>query len=113
MSNSYSHILRLRNRSFQAAYRNGTLNWAFRKLGSWQVSQYNVDMSQIGDRAVNEDMKTAQPLDSSWRYTELWPKAKRKARDLSFTRMFVLPVVFGVFAIVAVMLVIWAIDILM
>ena len=68
-------------------------------------------MSQIGDRAVNEGMK-AQPLDSSWRYTELWPKAKRKARDLSFTRMFVLPVVFGVFAIVAVMLVIWAIDIL-
>jgi len=68
-------------------------------------------MSQIGDRAVNEDMK-AQPLDSSWRYTELWPKAKRKARDLSFTRMFVLPVVFGVFAVVAVMLVIWAIDIL-
>ena len=69
-------------------------------------------MSQIGDRAVNEDMKTAQPLDSSWRYTELWPKAKRKARDLSFTRMFVLPVVFGIFAIVTVMLVIWAIDIL-
>tara|TARA_B100001029_G_scaffold88104_1_gene72258 strand:- start:2105 stop:2317 length:213 start_codon:yes stop_codon:yes gene_type:complete len=69
-------------------------------------------MSQIGDRAVNEDVKTAQPLNSSWRYTELWPKAKRKARDLSFTRMFVLPMVFGIFAIVAVMLVIWAIDIL-
>lgn len=112
MSNSYSHILRLRNRSFQAAYRNGTLNWDFRRLGSSQVSRYNVDMSQIGDSAVNEDMKTAQPLDSSWRYTELWPKAKRKARDLSFTRMFVLPVIFGVFAIVAVMLAIWAIDIL-
>jgi lipopolysaccharide export LptBFGC system permease protein LptF len=112
LSNSYSHILRLRNRSFQAAYRNGTLNWDFRRLGSSQVSRYNVDMSQIGDSAVNEDMKTAQPLDSSWRYTELWPKAKRKARDLSFTRMFVLPVIFGVFAIVAVMLAIWAIDIL-
>ena len=112
MSNSYSHILRLRNRSFQAAYRNGTLNWDFRRLGSSQVSRYNVDMSQIGDSAVNEDMKTAQPLDSSWRYTELWPKAKRKARDLSFTRMFVLPVVFGDLAIVAVMLVIWAIDIM-
>ncbi|MBN40178.1 MAG: hypothetical protein CL457_05875 [Acidimicrobiaceae bacterium] len=69
-------------------------------------------MSQIGDRAVNENMKTAQPSDSSRRYTELWPKAMRKARDLSFTRIFVLPVVFGVFAILAVMLVIWAIDIL-
>ena len=69
-------------------------------------------MSQIGDRAVNEDVQTARPLDSSWRYTELWPKAKRKARGLSFTRMFVLSVIFGVFAIVAVMLVIWAIDIL-
>mgnify|MGYP001160811025 CR=1 FL=1 len=71
-----------------------------------------MNMSQIGDRAVNEDVQTSRPLDSSWRYTELWPRAKRKARGLSFTRMFVLPVFFGVFAIVAVMLVIWAIDIL-
>ena len=69
-------------------------------------------MSQIGDSAINEDIKTARPLASSWRYTALWPKAKRKARDLSFTRTFILPIVFGVFAIVAVMLVIWAIDIL-
>tara|TARA_B100000902_G_C26949891_1_gene735260 strand:+ start:482 stop:694 length:213 start_codon:yes stop_codon:yes gene_type:complete len=68
-------------------------------------------MSQIGDSAVNQETKTARPLDSSWRYTELWPKAKRKARGLSFTKMFALPVVFGIFAIVAIMLVIWAIDI--
>ena len=81
-------------------------------IGSDRVSGYTGVMSQLGDRAVNEEIKTAQPLDSSWRYTELWPRAKRKARDISFTRMFVLPAVFGVFAIVAVMLIIWAIDIL-
>lgn len=100
------------HQSFQATCRNSALNWVFRQLGSYKVSRYNVDMSQIGDRAINEDMKTARPLDSSWRYTELWPKAKRKARDLSFTRTFILPIALGAFAIVAVMLVIWAIDIL-
>ncbi len=81
-------------------------------FGSIQLYEYTVVMSQIGDRAVNEGTKTARPLDSSWKYTELWPKAKRKARGLSFTRMFLLPAVFGIFAILTVMLIIWAIDIL-
>ena len=69
-------------------------------------------MSQIGDSVVNKNTKTARPLDVSWRYTEFWPRAKRKARDLSFTRMLILPAVFGVFTIVAIMLIIWAVDIL-
>ncbi|MBG01025.1 MAG: hypothetical protein CL470_01995 [Acidimicrobiaceae bacterium] len=69
-------------------------------------------MSQLGDSVVNENTKTARPLDVSWRYTEFWPRAKRKARSLSFTKMLILPVVFSVMAILAIMLIIWAIDIL-
>ena len=70
-------------------------------------------MSQLGDSVVNENTKPVRPLDVSWRYTEFWPRAKRRARALSFTRMLILPAVFGIFAILAIMLVIWAIDILL
>ncbi|MCH1512406.1 MAG: hypothetical protein P8J01_09600 [Acidimicrobiales bacterium] len=68
-------------------------------------------MSQLGDRTIGSEKTTVRPLDDSWRYTEFWPRARRKFRAISFTKTLIVPVIVGVFGVLTVMLIMWAIDI--
>lgn len=68
-------------------------------------------MSQLGDRIISDETTKVQPLDNSWRYTEFWPKAKRKFKTISFTKTLIIPTIVGVFGVFTVMLIMWAIDI--